>query len=186
MHMVINVLVQGDDKDEALGNAEMILQDLSGEGKTFDYYSLFVEKGYETCGIGRWGKIGDGAISITKKLMNEIEALDISGLESLGDIEEKDSDHEVGKKLLVNSLIWTMNSAREALAEIREKLNSDPEKLLDDHEFRRACRVLGEYRGYDTWIYTEDYDSIRTKSELIDFFKENKNKLWIVPADVHF
>ena len=66
MHTVIRVIVKAKTKDDALGEARCAFEDLCGEGKSFDYFTMFDEDEPTVSGKARYGSI-PAALKVSTK-----------------------------------------------------------------------------------------------------------------------
>jgi len=162
MHMTIRAIVPGEDKEEALSNAKQIFEDLVERGY-FDYYSTFDEEEARD----RYGNLPNAV------LINSYE----------------------GKKLINEAMEYTKREFCANLNKIRKILDrATNEELVKgknnkiDPLFRYYCYCIGQYAGPYVWIYNRYGDGIRDQAELKwALEKETEGeKLWVVPADVHY
>jgi hypothetical protein len=184
MHMVIRALVYAKTKQEALSKAESIFDNLSGDGKSFDYYTMFDDDTSEVSGKGRYGNIPAALKVPTKAAMAMIqEGMDATKREFRRNIDK----------------------VRQALAtytddEIFEEEKRDCTTNSDITMARYYMYSVGKYDGSSYWLYNNDGSAIRTTKELRDALAKyasyydqpgNTNpykdlQVWVVPADVHF
>jgi len=161
MHMLIRAIVPGEDKEEALVNAEAIFMRLVDEGH-FDYYILLTDEN------SRWY---GSDVPVAAEV-----------------------DSPKGKELIKAAMEYTEKELLEHLSKIKDILAKIPEKELVKGESKEAqdlryyCYCIGQSAGPWVWLYDRYGGGVRTQSELEwALRKENENeKLWVVPADVHF
>lgn len=185
MHMVIRAIVYAKSRKKALGLATGIFEQLTGDDRPFDYFTMFDNPGSSVSGKGRWG---------------EMPAC------------SKASSREGGKMIsegwdaTVKEFNDAMKEIREALAcytdeEIMEEKSDKPAKDgLILSLIRHKMYQVGQYSGSSYWLYDQDGSAIRDKGHLdnvmnkwacLDESRTSENPykdldIWVVPADVHF
>lgn len=163
MHMDIGVLVRADDADGARDTAEGVFDNLCGDGKPFDYFTLVDDMGpdQKEKGVGRG--IYRAASSRGKTW--------ISGLHEATKGEFMDGIARVRKVLAANS---------------DEDIWRHGEDIKRCDMFRFRCGRLGDYAGPSIWLYDGDGAGIRDDARLHGILTEvGDPPLWIVLADVH-
>lgn len=162
MHMTIRAIVPGEDQEEALSNAKQIFEDLVERGY-FDYYSTFDEKNaksrHETLPVAVKVNSPEG-----KKLIDE------------------------GMQYTKKDFFENLNKVRSILAvATNEELAKGKDNKVDPL-FRYYCYCIGQYAGPYVWLYNRYGEGIRDQAELKwALEKETEGeKLWVVPADVHY
>ena len=165
MHMVIRAIVPGEDRREALDNAHEVFQSLVDRGH-FDYYATFDD----SFARERWGNIP-----------------------AVVPVESKQ-----GKQLIDEAINSTKRDFCEALDNIRSALAmatneelfeerlSEGKKGKLDPLFRYYCYCIGQYAGPYIWLYDRYGEGIRNSKDLKWDLERNNEKLWVVPADVHY
>lgn len=159
MHMIIRAIVYAKDIAQAKSKAESIFRRMSGEGQEFDYYNLFSNPYAEQ----RWGKKDTVYLADSKE----------------------------GKELIEEGMKATEADFKIHISKVRAILrrNKVPSKLMKKSDFRYHCHCIGEYRGSDVWLYDDDGEGIRDREHLrlvLTSWNENRENIYVVPADVHF
>jgi len=179
MHMVIRAIVYAENQEEALDQARNIFDSLCERG-SFDYFTMFNEEGSIVSGKGRWGDL----ISVAKVTSPEGKEL----------IDE-------GWKATVREFNNSMLEIRRALKYLTDEqiMNDKTVDIPNEKEFwgmRYHFHCVGQYEGYQIWLYDNDGSGIRDKNhldnalnkwpELEHTAEEYKDlDVWVVPADVH-
>lgn len=194
MHMVIRVIVYSENKKEALNKAKGILDNLCGEDKSFDYYTIFDDNKSKVSGPARWG--------------------------NLHVVAEADSNE--GKKLIDDGMKFTKDDFIRNIKKVRETITifTDEElfeqKLIEDKSkvvnrlignmetdldmVKWYCYCIGQYKGPHVWMYDSGGEGIKDTAHLHNVLtkwkcvyedkgKENPYKdmkIFIIPSDVHY
>lgn len=169
MHTVIRIIVPARTKQEALDAARTEFENICGEGKPFDYFTMFDEEGSAVSGRGRYGSIPSALKASTK----------------------------AGKKMIADGMESTRLEFIDRMAKIRAGLArfTDDElfsgestrvpKDIDLYLFRHNCYSAGQYSGPNLWLYDRHGSGIQTPRDLASAL-DSIDPLWVVPADVHF
>ncbi|WP_276302589.1 hypothetical protein [Halorussus lipolyticus] len=163
MHTVIYSLVEASTRDDALANGKTVFDRLVGASPhataVFDYYVTFDESGTSVAGKARWGDLPVAA-------------------------PVKSDD---GQELLERGWEATKSEFKRNLDRVRDALEelSDEEIMRDDGLARHAFHQVGAYDGPTIFLYDEHGSGIRHRGQLDRILEEREN-LWIVPADVHY
>lgn len=172
--MIIQVILPASNKKEALDMAKPVFDGIAGEGKPFDYYQTFDEPGTQVSGKGRYGAVP--AVLMVKS--------------------------KAGKKMVTDGFNATKRYFMENLARVRKALvcytdeqlfgeggqittSADIDLTLARHNMYNA----GKYDGSSVFQYDQWGSGIRTPRELknaMDVKLKPGEKLYVVPADVHF
>ena len=177
MHMTIAIIVFAGDSVTASAEANTVIDGLTGEDKSFDYGTSFVEIQWEgMAGIARWGLYPP----VVK------------------------ADSENGKKLIYRRMGYMKEGFKENITQLRERLRIYSDEALFetedfDKDIRYICNCLGEYRGPEIWLYDGELEGIRNTHDLKnrlnkwkvlyeDKKQSNPHKyddVWVIPYDVH-
>ena len=184
MHMVIRVLTYAKNQEQALEQAETILERLTDNQQPFDYYTMFRdEDSSPVSGKGRWGS----GIPVAAKARSQ------KGKKLI----------EEGWKATVDEFTRHMTKIRRILSlytdeEIMSECSNDPKiKDMDLTLARHDMYKAGSYEGSAIWLYDQDGSGIRDKEHLANVMGKwphldethkafEKLDLWVVPADVHY
>lgn len=185
MHILIRIICYANDEKEARERAEEILNDnLVGEWKPFDYGTFFDNNSSSVSGQSRFGKIAPVSLANSKE----------------------------GKKLINEGMKFTKYEFKRSLKKIKEMINdyndeelfegkilSEKSKIIENLEnkqdnfnigwFKFFCSNLGEYSGNNIYLYDDGGSGIRSNRDLKDVlnnFGETKQKVYIIPIDVHY
>lgn len=170
MHKVIRLIVYAKDENDAVASAEGVMQDVCGEGRLYDWYSLFTDNTKNsTSGIGRWGKL---------PLVTS-------------------ANSKIGKELIDEGWNFTKEETKEALSELRKKTkdmtDEDIDKLIKNHDSELeylAYKVSDE--DNTSYLYDNDGTAIRDEDHLNKTLNKWNNpeyeklKVYVVPVDVHW
>lgn len=170
MHKVITLIVYAENEDDAVSKADSMLEDMCGEGRMYDWYSLFTEESKNTtAGIGRWDNLPLVTLANSK----------------------------IGKELIDEGWNATKEEMKEALSELHKKTkdmtDEDIEKLIKKHDSELeylAYKVSDE--DNTSYLYDNDGIAIRDEEHLNktlnkwDNPKYNDLKIYLVPADIHW
>ena len=161
MHMIIKAIVPGENKEEALANAEAVFEDLVEQG-CFDYYSLLTEE------HSRWYNSGIPAVA-------EIDSPEGKELIEAAMKHTKDEFQE------------HLNKIKDILARTTDEELAEG-KSETAMWLRYYCYCIGQYAGPYVWLYNRYGEGIRDQAELKwALEKETEDeKLWVVPVDVHY
>ena len=158
MHMQIGIMVRALNKEDAGNSIEGALDNISGDGKPFDYYNeevVAVEKFSLSGGKG-------------KKLVSE--RMDLNKAEFMHNIKE------------VRNAIFKYTD--EELFDIEHKDGIPHQEQM----FRYYCYHTGEYVGTTCWLYDEWGSGLRTPDEFAERIADDDGKhgdWYIVIVDVH-
>lgn len=163
MHELVMCLIKATSKQEARKKATKLLIEACENG-LYDFFILFDEKDERETLRGRWGDIEP-----------------VMPFES----------HEA-QEFLSALLLEAEEKRREALVDIQEKLQAygmDNLVTVRDAvmELRRACVKYAQIEGEDHKIISPE-GSFFFGEEIDEWASEPRNKkerLWVVPADVH-
>jgi hypothetical protein len=176
MHMIIQVITPASSKEDALDSAKTVFDGITGEGKCFDYYQTFDEPGTPVSGQGRYGKVP--------------AALDVKT--------------KAGAKMVAEGFANTKDEFLQNITRVRTALQKytdeqlfnerDPEGIPTKQDFdltlaRHNLYNAGKYDGSSIWQYDQYGSGIRNQRDLdAALATELKpgEKLYVVPADVHF
>ncbi len=174
MHIIIRTIVYAENEEQAILDAELVFDKICGEGKPFDYFTMFrPEDESPVSGKTRWGNIPPVC----------------------------EAESEEGKKLIEEGITATRESFMEAVEKVRNTINHyTNEQLLEENPdmFQLYCNALGQYRGSEVYLYDFEGEGIKTKQGLQNalnkyssLYKEKENpyknkKVYVVPADAHF
>lgn len=188
MHTVIRIIVEADNKEDALSKAENVLERLCGEDKTFDYYAMFNKEDVDGQGKSRWGELPACVRTNSKKgakLIKEgMEATKDEFFSNLGKIRRILStcaDEEIFEGRIIDDKTKMLGVLTNDTEELERQIYST----------RYAMYCCGEYRGSSIWLYDGDGNGIRNESDLKHTLtlgateRSSKPKMWVVPADVH-
>jgi len=186
MHMVIKVLVYADDEEEAVNEADCVLDGLCGEAEPFDYYHTFDNPQ----ATKRWGELPKAA-----RICMDL------GSEKCDKCDDRFHCYTTQmNSMLEEAMQRTKQGFLENLGHLKKLIATHTDdELLEDSDFKFYCNQAGEYRGPCVWLYDQDGEGIREKKHLQDVLNrwacnnggkpdpelEDKN-LFIVPADVHY
>ncbi|WP_458209884.1 hypothetical protein [Haladaptatus sp. NG-SE-30] len=162
MHQLIYALVEAPTKDDALARGNATFDRLVGAGPeeaVFDYYVTFDEEGPTVAGKARWGE-----------------------LPVVAPVDSND-----GEALLTHGWTATRQEFERNLERVKEAVDkfSTDELMRDKNLARHTCYKLGAYRGPSLFLYDEFGTAIRHREQL-DRVLDTDDRLWIVPADVHY
>ena len=164
MHMLIKAIVPAKNKAEAIKKAKnMVFEEL------FDYYTTFDTAGSETTGKNRWGELPSAVEAST----------------------------EMGQKLIEKGFASTQESFKENMSKVRQYLSKyTDDELFEGKDqidgmtsmFRYFAQRSGAYKGPGVFLYDEDGEGITNRDYLNEVLTNPNNgqKVWIVPADVHY
>ena len=161
--MVIYTLVEASTRDDALATGKTVFDRLVGAvphaGAVFDYYVTFDESETTVAGTARWGDLPVAA--------------------------PVDSDE--GEELLERGWEATEDEFQRNLDRVKEALRelSDEAIMRDEDLARHAFHQVGAYDGPSVFLYDQHASGIRHRGQLDRLLDEREN-LWIVPADVHY
>jgi len=186
MHMVIKVIVFAEDEEEALSEAQCILDSLCGESEPFDYYNTFDDV-YAT---ERWGEL--------PKVIRVCADL---GSEKCEECKERFRCYTTQMNgMLEEAMQQTKQEFFEHLGMIKKFLTThDDDQLFEDGDFKYHCHSAGQYQGPNVWLYDQDGEGIRDSEHLKNVLSKwacnnggqpipelaNKNT-YVIPADVHY
>ena len=182
MHMVIRVIVGAEDDVEALEKAKETLDTIVERG-VFDYYTTFDMDGHDVSGKDRWGNL---------PVVESIES-------------------EKGKELLEEGMKYNYKHFEEAITKVRKvldrynndelfeefcvheevaaKLSDETEQELRDlHMAHYWLASAGMHHPWDTYLWSDEGEPIENRHTLeyiIEAYKKEKEKIFIVPSDVH-
>jgi len=164
MHQLIDALVSASTAEQALSEATHVFDGLTGgdlsQAPVFDYYVTFDDDSSRVAGPARW----DDRPTVARVNSPAGQQLLDSGWEA--------TEREFHR---------TLGRVREALSECSD------EELMGDAMARHACRTLDAYRGPSVHLYDEHGQGIRHREALDRVLgTDDKQSLWVVPADVHF
>lgn len=179
MHTVIRIILPATDEEDAISRAQSALDSLVGEGKPFDWCTMFNETDAQTSGPARYAGIPPAARMTTA----------------------------AGKELVANGMQATKDSFMESMTKIREAIRKyadeeilnekpygydgspgDNPLMLIRHYFRRASA----YEGSEVFCYDKDGSALTTQAQLDSVLENYGEKLpkgeamFVVPVDVHF
>lgn len=174
MHMVIRIIVPANSKESALDKAKSILEDMSGEGKDFDYYQTFDTEGTPCSGKGRYGAVP----AVLKVKTKAGLAMVADGLDA------------TKREFMDNLARIRAGLQKHTDEEIFNESNASGEPDTDLFLVRHAMYNAGKYGGSSCWLYDQYGSGIRHQKDL-DRALETKGiatdeELYVVPADVHF
>lgn len=180
MHMIVRVLVNAEDADEALEAAKYVMDDLVGDDRPFDYWTDFVEEKSMVSGVSRWGERPYAQRVHTEKHPFYI----MDGRKQVYGAMETNR----------NAFMYDLKIVREMLSkytddQLFEEAKVDGVDYVDSPGFfRHRCHCLGQYQGSQVWLYDSDGSGIRTPRELASILNHeyNDGPLWMVPFDVHY
>jgi len=184
LHMLIAAIVRADNKTEAKKLAEEVFEDLV-DANVFDYYTMFDDE---------WAKNRWGECPPVLKLESE------EGKELLKRLLDATRDELFENLRVIRRLLQEYDDEDIWYGDNFDALPSDRKVLRVlkygqervDFEnsiryLRHCCLHVGEYIGTSIFLYDWRSEGIRSLTELKGILeKEDKSKLWIVPADVHF
>jgi hypothetical protein len=173
MYMLIRVLVPAVGSSEAASTTRYALDCLigirigigngngNGASTAFDYYKTLDESTTRYRDHPRYGDI-DPALSLQS---------------------------ETGRQFLEDAVEAQEAWLHKTLDKLRVKLESlDLESVIDDVNLTRFDWYrLGEFAGPSVWIYDRHGAGLRSRSAVERHLEHNgEDKLWVVPADVHY
>lgn len=184
MHMLIAAIVRADNKTDALNLAKHVFDDLV-DARVFDYYNTFDDK----YARARWGE---------QPLAAKLESED--GRQLLHELMDATKDDLLENLCTIRELlqeqtdedIWNGDDFDCLPADKKVfRVLKNGDKRVDFEKsvryFRHCCLGVGRYSGPSIYLYDENGEGIRDLTDLKHLLEqENKDKLWIVPADVHF
>ena len=113
-----------------------------------------------------------------------------------------DSRH---KKLIEDGIESTWRNFKEAMGNIRKQMDFSDEDIFEENtktmELNRYWfHVVGAYAGSECWLYDNDGSAIRNRGHLKNVLSKweclyeekgqtnpyEKQKIYVVPADVHY
>lgn len=163
MHMIIYALVAASTHDDAVAAGRQVFSRLVGatpdSGAGFDYFVTFDETDTTVAGTARWGEYPTAA----------------------------PVDSREGQALLDRGWTATEAAFERNLEQVKEALEeyTDEEIMRDVDLTRHAFYRVGAYDGPTVFLYDETATGIRHRDHL-ERILEERESLWIVPADVHF
>jgi len=168
IHQLIRCIVYGESKETAVAQARTNLEQLTKDGRPYDYFVTF-EEDEPTCGVAGRDRFGD--------LPAAVEA-----------------DSEKGQELVEQGWEHQREAYKNALEKIDEFFESadEPTKVVEEtHEelIRHQMMKLGRYRGPPVFFYDHYGSGLTTKEDLdvaLDAPNSENQNIWIVPADVHY
>ena len=168
MHMIIRNIVYANSGSEAISKARNNMDNLCEGQYPFDYYDTF-----DNGGTSYWG----------------------DRLQPVSEISTAE-----GRKLVVDGWRNTLRDMRYHLQEIRKitENKSDLEIIqsLKENHLQHHYYSIGMYQGSGVWMYDTDGEGIKSRNHLnnaltkwggIDITEEERDqKVFVVPADVHY
>lgn len=179
MHQVIGAIIYAKDEEEALDTADSIFNNMAEQG-TVDYYTIFNEDGNGISGKSRWGNIPACMEAGSKDGKNFIDS---------------------SMKYAKDDFMENIKKVRCAIDLFTDEELFDPDcppEKPDKSLFRLQCHHIGKYEGSSVWLYDHEGNGIRTPAELkwalskyANLYENEKNpykndKIWVVPADMHY
>ncbi len=183
-HQIIQIICYADNKKEARERAEIILNDnIVGDRQPFDYGTFFDEES-DISGKSRWGKKNPVMLADSKegKKLIDMGMRDTKdefkeNLKNIRDIIDSYTDEE----LFEEEVLTEKSKIIENLEEKKENMGI--------RYFKYYCNNLGQYTGTDIWLYDNNGEGIRNskalKNVLNKWGEKNKQKVYLVPIDVH-
>lgn len=168
IHQLIRCIVNAEDKQTAIAQARSNLEKLTSNEEPYDYFVTF-EEDEPTSGVAGSDRFGDFPAAV-------------------------EADSEKGQELVEEGWESQKEAYENALEKVEDFFEStdNPMEIVETtHEglIRHQMMKLGRYRGYPIFFY-DHYGSGLTTREDLDSALEAPNsenqKIWIVPADVHF
>lgn len=173
MHKTIGLLVYGKNEEEAKENAENLIDDITGEGKYYDYggiiesneaiFDVESEKGKDTI----------------KEFMDYTREDVFDALKEIRKAIENFSDEDIFEEEILNPKQQIINGLKEKA--------ENPLSMIRHYFYK-----IGDYDGACIWLYDYQGAGIRTTRNLkwalehYDNEELKKQKLFIVLCDVHF
>ncbi|MBC7219284.1 MAG: hypothetical protein H5T49_04040 [Hadesarchaea archaeon] len=183
MHMLIAAIVEATDETDALNVAKRVFDDLV-DARKFDYYNTFDDEDARS----RWGELPAAANiksrdgkQLLQELMNATKAELFENLATIRGFLQEYSDDDVWDGGDFNVLSTEKKVYR--------TLKSGGKKGFAEsvRDFRYCCLNVGRHSGPSVYVYDENGNGIRDLTELKYILEaKHEDKLWIVPADVHF
>lgn len=167
MHMMIYVIVHAPTQDEALMEAEWVIEDLCVNPQGFDWYNTFAEERARK----RWGGEFPTAAAAASAIGQEWIA---EGLKFT---------QETFRENLQRVRTVLAHTSDAALVTWAQGLGTTSLAY-----FRYICYQLGLSLGSHIWLYDQNGQGILTAEQLTAALKPATKglKAWVVPADVHF
>ena len=168
IHQLIRLIVYAEDKQTAIAHARSNLQRLTSSGEPYDYFVTF-EEDEPTNGVAGKDRFGD--------LPAAVEA-----------------DSEKGQKLVEEGWESQKKAYEKALEKIKNFFEStdntmDIVETTQDGLIRHQMMKLGRYRGYPVFFYDHSGSGLTTRDDLdsaLEAPNTENQKIWVVPADIHF
>lgn len=195
MHMVIRVIVEADTSAEALDSARHTFGEMCQEGSGFDYFTMFDEPGSSVSGRSRWGDINPVMCANSEEGQQYINEGWEATKRELGRCLDK-ARH--GLQHLTNEQIFEGAdlSQDESIPPLIEKgtrydgtpYESEERRHLEADWLMHYLRWAGGGMITNFFLWDHYGQPIRSKKELTKALEleEEGNKMWVVPADVHY
>jgi len=188
VHAVIRAIVHAADEEEALEIAEGVFENLCGEDRAFDYYTMFREKDTSSVsGRTRWGNLP----AVTRADSPEGKQLIEEGMKYTRD--EFMEDIKVVREALAvlsDEELFTEEPGPSATAaKIFTEANGERyDFTYDPHMVKYYMHHCGKYDGPGIYLYNEYGEGIRTPKEIKHILDDTEEgqEVFVVPADVHF
>ncbi len=183
MHMLIYVLVNASDVDEALELAECAADALCGDGpKPFDYRVNFKEDGQGVAGKDRFGALPYALQVDTERFPCE----DKTGLEQINRAMEGNRKAFLDHIKTLREMLAAYTDEELFGGDVFAKARCSDSPMY----FRYYCASLGQFQGPNIRLYDQVGTGIRTPRDLEDImsyrFHWGDKPLWAVPFDVHY
>lgn len=163
MHYLVRLIVQAEDKSEAISRAHQFADDLTGEGdKPFDWYDF----------SGRWGDTNETTTLATSE---EGQALIAEGMK----LQRADFD------AAMKNIRFMLEHTDDEIYENEFKKEGRPEEAYypDRYQFYKASEYT---QGY---VYVEGWSTghIGNEKDLSGALEvgQGENPYWVVPVDMH-
>lgn len=177
--MVIRTIVVARTREEAISAATNVFERLTENQHPFDYFQTFDDEGTSVSGKGRYGDI-PAALEVSTKEGRQMVSEGMSAT--------RRDFFEALKG--IKSSIRKFNQEELFQGVSKKKLTRDEAFALDF--FKHSCYKAGQYAGSNVWLYDGDGEGIRDDKHLNNVLNNwdrplaDGEKLWVVPADVHF
>jgi hypothetical protein len=200
MHQVIRLLVYSDTEENALSEAEGLLDNMCVDGKPFDYYTLFNDDKAVMSGKARWGDLP----AVTQVQCDKFNTEKCDTCSARFNCYTKDT------MILINEgMETTRRDFHETFEKVKEMINSQTEEELNEEtgkdgwRFKFLCGELNNNQvGSNCYLYDQDGEAISNKRHLNDvltkwkcIYEEGKPpktnpykdlNIFCVPCDVHY
>lgn len=176
MHQVIRAIVEAATPEDALDNARVTFENLTGNDghvQVFNSYTMFDEDGSGISGKDRYGDV-PAVLDIDTPAGSKMV------------LEGWDATRKEFYKNLKDIKAMLRKYKRAELFEMRDELGSEIDINLT--LFKHHLYKAGQYNGSAIWLYDRYGEGIQSARDLESAVKleDPTKKMWVVPADVHY